>query len=88
MGKSLPIDSNSRPVPALKIGIGKTFIHGEVSEELSGHIVRFKAIGDSTFRLVGQPTSEIVMNDGDIEYFVIPKYDKLYIISGSINLMW
>lgn len=87
MSKALPIDSNSRPVPALSIGFGKTFTPGVVSEEFSGNIVRFKAIGDTVFRLASQPSSQVVINDGETEYFFIPRGEQLVIVSGSLNIM-
>jgi len=87
MSKSLPIDSNSRPVPALNIGFGKTFAPGVVPDEFSGNIVRFKAIGDTIFRLESQPSSEVLMLDGETEYFFIPKQKQLEIVSGSLNIM-
>lgn len=87
MSKALPIDVNSRPVPVMKIGYGVTFNPGILPNEYCGHIVRFKAIGDTSFRLATQVGSEIVMNDGDTEYFYIPPNDDVEIISGSINIM-
>lgn len=88
MGKSLPIDSNSRPIPALNIGFGKTFSVGVVTEKLGGCIVRLKAIGDTVFRLDTQPASEIILNDGETEYFIVPEQEQLRIVSGSLNIMW
>lgn len=85
--KGLPIDVNSRPIPALKIGFGQTFAPGVVPEEWSGNIVRLKAIGDTVFRLESSPSSEIVINDGETEYFLIPEKEKLEIVSGSLNIM-
>lgn len=85
--KQLLIDENSRPVPILKIGFGQTFTPGLVPMEWSGHILRFKAIGDTVFRLAVQPTSTIMIKDGETEYFFIPENDQLEIVSGSLNLM-
>ncbi len=87
MSKSLPIDANSRPVPALNVGFGQTFAPGLVPEDWSGNIVRFKAIGDTVFRLASQPSSQVVINDGETEYFFIPKDEQLEIVSGSLNIM-
>jgi hypothetical protein len=87
MSKALPIDSNSRPIPGLNVGFGQTFAAGLVSTEFSGNIVRFKAIGDTVFRLASQPNSQVIINDGETEYFFIPKEEQLQIISGSLNLM-
>jgi len=88
MSRSLPVDSNSRPIPSLTVGFGQTFAPGLVSQEISGNIVRFKAIGDTVFRLNSQPSSVIIINDGETEYFFVPKEDQLYIISGSLNIMY
>ena len=87
MSKSLPIDANSRPVPFLTIGFGQTFAPGVVPEDWSGNIVRFKAIGDTAFRLASQPSSQVVINDGETERFFIPKGEQLEIVSGSLNIM-
>lgn len=87
MSKALPIDSNSRPVPALSIGFGQTFSVGIVPADWSGNIVRLKAVGDTSFRLSSQKNSEILINDGETEYFLIPQGEQLEIISGSINIM-
>lgn len=84
----LPIDDNSRPVPALSIGYGEVFGIGTVEEDLGGQIVRFKAIGDTTFRLASTPSSVIPINDGETEYFFVPPTESVVIISGSLNIMW
>lgn len=88
MSKSLPIDSNSRPIPAFKIGFGQTFTPGLVDVDFGNEIVRFKAIGDTKFRLDSNPASEIIILDGETEYFVVPINEKIYIISGSLNVMY
>lgn len=87
MSKIITIDSNSRAVQVLRIGFGSTFSAGLVSENLEGNIVRLKAIGDTSFRLASQPSSEIVLNDGETEYFFVPDGEQLFIISGSLNIM-
>jgi len=85
--KTYTVDSNSRPIPVLSIGYGATFISGVVPDEFSGNIVRFKAIGDTTFRLKSQPSSEILILDGETEYFFIPNKEQIEIVSGSLNIM-
>jgi hypothetical protein len=87
MSKSFPIDSNSRLIPALNIGFGKTFDPGIIPNEYSGNIVRLKAIGDTVFRLASQPSSVIMMSAGQTEYFFIPADEQLEIVSGSLNIM-
>lgn len=87
MSKTLPIDVNSRPIPALNVGFGQTFTPGLVPEVWSGEIIRLKAIGDTIFRLASQPSSQIVINDGETEYFRIPLSEQLEIVSGSLNIM-
>lgn len=85
MNKNLPIDSNSRPIPALEVGFGQTYNAGIITDEMD--IIRIKAIGDTKFRLAGQEGSEIIINDGETEYFKVPNGKSLEIISGSLNIM-
>ncbi len=81
-------------VPWVSVGYGKTFTTpGVIDEDLSGCLVRFHAVkntnlDDVTFRLSRQSTSIIVLSSGETDYFFIPPGEKIYLISGSLNLMW
>jgi len=88
MANVLPIDSNSRLVPALTIGYGKTFAAGVVAQELGGQIIRVKAVGDTSFRLESNADSVILISDKETEKFCVPLGEQIRIISGSLNIMW
>lgn len=81
-------------VPWISVGYGKTFTTpGEIDEDLSDRLVRFHAVktvdmDDVTFRLSSQTASIIVLSSGETDYFFIPPGEKIYLISGSLNLMW
>lgn len=76
--------------PHIELGFGKTFsTAGEITEEgLSGSLVRFKAVGATKFRLTNHTSSEILMSADETEYFFIPEDRTIYLVSGSLNLMW
>lgn len=81
-------------VPWLFVGYGKTFTTaGVINEDLSGRLVRFHAVktanmDDVTFRLSSQAASVIVLSSGETDYFFVPPGEKIYLLSGSLNLMW
>jgi hypothetical protein len=75
-------------VPWMIVSFGHTYAAGDtIPTSIEDCLVRFKAIGATKFRLSLQPDSEIVMTDGETEYFFIPPDDTITIISGSLNLM-
>lgn len=82
-------NKNYANIPCLTVGVGKTFTAGLVQEEgMNGKLVRLKAIGDVKFRLDTQPSSEIIMTDGETDHLFVPEVDNIFIIEGSLNIMW
>lgn len=83
-------NKNFSSVPFMELGFGKTYATAGVIKEptLSGALVRIKAVGETKIRLENQSGSEILLSDGETEYFFIPQSDNLYLISGKINLMY
>lgn len=79
-------NKNFASVPYIYPMYGETFGPGVVENEIfSGNLVRFKAIGNTTFKIING-TSEIVMSDGETDYFFIPEGNKITILTGSLNL--
>lgn len=80
------VDKNSRAVQIVSLSFGKTISSG-IEKEAKG-IVRFCSIEDTIIRLSSQPSSEVLLPAGSVEYFYVNEQEDLEIVSGNVNIMW